>query len=181
MNNETTTYLAPAAIFRDEVESLEEKLRFKSIIIEVTKDEALLGYFIMAHPRDKRPYDGTLDTYRIIRMASNMGEPLRAFNTTRCHLRFRLVETATDLHAPVVVFTSIDVFLAEFKIRPALEQGATKSSWRIFMAFVTALEKGQVRSNHPALHRLYTDSIELKRLGTLDYNVRYDATARVIA
>lgn len=179
MNNETTTYLAPAAIFRDEVEVLEEKLRFKSIIIEVTKDEALLGYFVMSHFRDKRPHDGSCDTQRIIRMVSNMGEPLRAFSTTRCHLRFRLVETATDLHVPVVIFTSIDTFLDEFKIRPALEKGASKSAWRTFMAFVTALEKGQVRVSHPAIHCLYTDPTELKHLAKLDYSTRYDATAHM--
>lgn len=165
MNNETTKYIAPAAIFKNEIAVITEKLKFESIIIEVTKDEGLLGYLVLTHPRATRTLDRGFYTGQIVRMCTNLGHILRVFSTTRCHARFRLVESVIDVCERVVIFESVEAFLDEFNISKALSANDNPATWRPLISFLTALEKGTVRSSHPAVRDIhYPTSIDSPRV-----------------
>lgn len=155
MNNETTKYIAPAAIFKNEIAAITEKLKFESIIIEVTKDEGLLGYLVLTHPRAIQMLDRGFYTGQIVRMCTNLGHILRVFSTTRCHARFRLVESVTEVCERVVIFESVETFINEFNITKALCAADNPSTWRPLITFLTALEKGTVRSTHPAVRDIH--------------------------
>lgn len=142
----TTTYLTPASVFRDEqddvIRLLQESL---SVVIEVTKEDTLIGYFAMPWNGYIPPNEKRKQAAAIVTLCSNIGESLRTFSHIRSQLRFRLLHEVRSVEETIVKFKSVNAFLDHFNVINAQHPKAHKKLWRPLKDFIETVDDGKAK------------------------------------